>query len=56
MCLGFFFFSVAATFVGLNQFVLDIPKLKALESLFYGPALYYIYLFYLNKKDAEFFN
>lgn len=56
MCLGFFFFSVAATFVGLNQFVLDIPKLKVLESLFYGPALYYIYLFYLNKKDAEFFD
>lgn len=51
-CLGLTLLSVAASLIGLNRFYFDHQDLFALETLFYIPTLYCIYLYFKHKQHA----
>lgn len=52
LCTGLTLLSVAATLIGLNRFYFDHKDLFALETVFYVPTLYCIYLYFKYKQHA----
>lgn len=52
LCVGLTLLSVAATLIGLNRFYFDHKDLFALETVFYVPTLYCIYLYFKDKHHA----
>lgn len=51
--IGLVLLSIAASFIGLNRFYFDHKNLIALETVFYAPSLYYIYLYFNKKINVE---
>ncbi len=53
-CLGLFSLSIAASIIGLNRFYFTLIPLRFLETLFYAPSLYFIFLYFKTKKTSDF--
>ena len=53
LCNGFILLSITASFMGINKFYSDYSFLRAFETLFYAPSLYYIFLYFQYKNLHE---
>lgn len=53
-CLGLFFISIGASFIGLNRYLFDYIPLRFFETLFYAPSLFFIFLYFKRKKTSDY--
>lgn len=53
-CLGLFSLSIAASFIGLNRYYFTYPPLRFLETFFYAPSLFFIFLYFKTKKTSDY--
>lgn len=53
LCTGFVLLSISASFIGINKFYSPYSFLRAFETLFFAPTLYFIFLYFQHKNLYE---